>query len=267
MKIKMTIKPRTSVLLLAAAMAGGRLSAQILNPGFELPGNGAAAATNWTVTQAVGGPVYGVRTNNNPHSGTFHFEVRLASTGSGPVVEFVQAGVPVTGGTVYPFTFYACALTGSVGYSAQWRVVWNSGGDTGYQGYSPGNNTYAFVSNSLTAPLAATSATIYFHFAGAATPAQSATLQLDDVSLSSTNGITGGSGNAAPIPVSIALGTGICWFASNNVTYQVQWSGALLGTNTVWNDLGPAIVGNGLTNRVFDPAGSPHDYFQVLSLP
>ncbi len=246
--------------LLGMALAA---PAQILNPGFELPGANPSLAANWTVTQAAGGPVYGVRTNNNPHSGSFNFEVRLASTGAGPVVEFTQVSVPVTGGTVYPFTFYANALTGSVGYNTQWRVLWNAGGDTGYQTFSPGNNTYAFISNSLTAPLAATSATIYFHFAGAAIPSQSATIQLDDVSLSLTNGVIG---NTNRILASITRGTGIRWFASNSVTYQVQWSSALLGTNTVWNNLGSPIAGNGSTNTVFDRVGPPHNYFQVLSI-
>ena len=77
-------------------------------------------------------------------------------------------------------------LTGSVGYSAQWRILWNAGGDTGYQTFTPGNNAYALVSNSVTAPTAATSATIFFHFAGAATPSQSAsTIDIDDIALGS----------------------------------------------------------------------------------
>jgi hypothetical protein len=259
----MTTKPFLAIGLVSLALAA---PAQILNPGFELAGNNAASATNWTVTQAVGGPVYAVRTNNNPHSGSFNFEVRLASTGAGPVVEFTQAGVPVTGGTVYPFTFYANALTGSTGYNAQWRVLWNAGGDTGYQTFNPGNNTYAFVSNSITAPAAATSATLYFHFAGAAIPSQSATIQLDDVSWGSTNVTSGGPGNTNRIVVSIVRGTGIRWFATNSVAYQVQWSSALLGTNTVWNNLGSPISGNGATNTVFDPVGPPHNFFQVLSI-
>jgi hypothetical protein len=106
-----------------------------LNGGFEF-GSG-ATASNWSVTTAAGGPVRGVRTNNNPHSGAFSFEVYLASTGAGPVVEFTQSGVPVTGGTTYPFTFYANALTGSTGHNAQWRILWNAGGDTGYRGFTP----------------------------------------------------------------------------------------------------------------------------------
>jgi hypothetical protein len=255
-------------LLLAISFLGlaSAAPAQILNPGFELPGATASSAANWTVTQAAGGPVYAVRTNDSPHSGSYNFEVHLASTGAGPVVEFTQAGVPVTGGTAYPFTFYANALAGSLGYNTQWRVLWNAGGDTGYQTFTPGNNTYAFVSNSLTAPLAATSATLYFHFAGAAIPSQSATIQLDDVSLSSTNVVSPGFGNTNRIVASIAPSTGVRWFASNGVTYQVQWASALLGTNTVWNNLGATIAGNGATNTVLVPVGPPHNFFQVLSL-
>lgn len=72
----------------------------------------------------------------------------------------------------------------------------------------------------------------------------------------------------APIPllVAIARGAGITWFASNSVTYQVQWSSVLLGTNTVWNNLGSSIAGNGATNTVFDPFGPPHNFYQVLSI-
>ena len=66
--------------------------------------------------------------------------------------------------------------------------------------------------------------------------------------------------------LNIVRGAGIAWFASNSVTYQVQWSSALLGTNTVWNDLGGSIAGNGATNTVFDPIGPPHNFFQVLSI-
>ena len=70
-----------------------------------------------------------------------------------------------------------------------------------------------------------------------------------------------------PFQISIVPGVGITWFASNRVTYQVQWAGALFGTNIVWNNLGSAIVGNGSTNLVFDPVGPPHNFFHVLSFP
>ncbi|MFO1478300.1 MAG: hypothetical protein U1F98_16830 [Verrucomicrobiota bacterium] len=257
----------TTKLFVLAGFLPFAVSAQVQNPGFETAGAGAGSAANWTVTQAAGGPVYAVRTNSNPHSGSYNFEVHLASTGAGPVVEFTQAAVPVTGGTVYPFTFYANALSGSAGYNAQWRILWNAGGDTGYQTFSPGNNTYAFVSNSVTAPAAATSATIYFHFAGAAIPAQSANIDLDDVALGGGGG-SGGGGTTTntPIQVAITRGVGIRWFASNSVTYQVQWSATAPNNSPVWNNLGNPINGNGATNTVFDPTGAPHNYYQVLSI-
>src|SRR5256885_4753302 len=113
-------------------------------------------ATTWSVTTAAGGPVYGVRTNTSPHSGSFSFEVHVASTGAGPVVEFAQSAVPVSGGATYPFTFYAKALMGSAGQDAQWRILWNAGGDSGYRGFTAGNNSYSFISNSIIAPAAAT---------------------------------------------------------------------------------------------------------------
>ena len=238
-------------------------SAQVLNPGFETAGTNPSLAANWSTTTAVGGPVYGVRTNNNPRSGSFHFEVRLASTGAGPLVEFSQSGIPVTGGTIYPFTFYAKAVNGSAGYNAEWRILWNTGGDTGYHAFTPGNNVYASISNSVTAPLAATSATIFLHCAGAASPSLSATLQFDDVSLTTTN-IGGGSGGATnQVQAAIIRGKAISWFASSGVLYQVQWA----SDTNIWNNLGSVIIGSGSSNTLFEEFGQPgHDFYRVLSI-
>jgi hypothetical protein len=255
--------------LIPGGLLGLALSAnaQILNPGFETAGTGSAAA-NWTVTQAAGGPVYGVRTNTNPHSGSYHFEAHTASTGAGPVVEFAQSSISVTGGVTYPFTFYSRAVSGSQGYNAQWRVVWNAGGETGFHAFTPGNNTYALISNSIVAPAAATSATLSFYIAGAAIPSQSATLQFDDISF----GGAGGGGGVDPQPgtnslaITLAPAKAIRWFASNSVTYQVQWAATLLGTNTVWNNLGNPVAGNGATNIVYDPVAAPHNFYQVLGI-
>jgi len=69
-----------------------------------------------------------------------------------------------------------------------------------------------------------------------------------------------------PFPISITPGVNITWFASNSVTYQVQWASALSGTNAIWNNLGSAVTGNGSTNSVFDPVGPPHNFFHVLSI-
>ncbi|MCU0772652.1 MAG: hypothetical protein MUE94_12925 [Verrucomicrobia bacterium] len=92
----------------------------------------------------------------------------------------------------------------------------------------------------------------------------------------SATGVGGTSPDTAPVSatpvgpvlleVEIDRGKGIAWFASNSVTYQVQWAAALLGTNTVWNNLGSPITGNGATHTVFDPVGPPHNFYQVLSI-
>src|SRR3954462_9846033 len=57
-----------------------------VNGGFEF-GSG-TTASNWVVTQPGGSLCYAVRTNASPHGGSSCFEVRLATTGPGPVVEF-----------------------------------------------------------------------------------------------------------------------------------------------------------------------------------
>src|SRR5208282_4420835 len=231
----------------------------VANGGFE-SGSG-ATATGWTVDTAAGGPVYAVRTNDNPHSGSYNFEVYLASTGAGPVVQFNQSGIPVTGGTTYPFTFYADALTGSQGESCQWRILWNTGGDTGYQTYTPGNNAYALISTSVTAPAAATSATIYFHFAGAAIPSQSATIDLDDVVLGS-----GGSSPGLPavtnvLPVAMAPFAQISWPSAAGVQYYPQSTTNL--TAGTWTNNYPMVTGDGTTKSFLAPMTNSAGFFRL----
>lgn len=264
MVMKLSDKQALGLLCLVFGIVGAPcVTAQVLNASFETAGASAAEALNWTVTQAAGGPVYAVRTNRHPHNGAFHYEVHLASVGAGPVVAFSQANVPVTGGATYPFTFYAKVLTGGAGQNPQWRVVWSSGGDTGFHAFTPGTNVYAFISNSVTAPVAATSATLSFYCAGAAVTNQSATIQLDDVSLGGATG--GGGGTHQPFDITIRPAARISWFASNGITYQIQWADDL-NSNTAWHDLGSPITGQGSSNSAIDPAGPPHNFHQVLSI-
>jgi endoglucanase Acf2 len=260
------------VLLFGTAPGTGVVSTagnQLLNPGFESAGASTSSATNWTVPQAAGGPVYGVRTNDNPHSGSFNFEVHLASTGGGPVVQLQQSNVPVTGGVSYTFSFYADRLTGSAGDVDQYNIQWWGSGlisSTGFQSYTPGANAYAQTTiTGLVAPTNATFATVIFYCAGAATPSQSATIDFDDVSLSNTNsGSSGGPGTITTtngVQAAIATSAAITWFASNGVPYQVQSS-----TDQVnWNNLGSQITGTGASNTVYDTSGVIHSY-QVLSI-
>lgn len=234
-----------------------------LNGGFEA-GSG-TIASNWSVTTAAGGPVYGVRTNSNPRSGSFHFEVHLASTGGGPVVEFRQSGVPVTGGATYPFTFHAKALTGSMGHNAQRRILWNAGGDTGYQGFTPGNNVYAFISNSVTAPVAASSATIIFRLAGAAVPSQSATILLDDVALGSGDSGPGNPGQTNILSVATQPVAKISWPTAAGVEYQPA-SITNLAAST-WSHFTPVILGDGGTKSLLLPMTRSAEFIRLEPAP
>lgn len=261
----------TSLCLALCILAVGKVSAQVQNPGFEVAGANSSLAANWTTTTAAGGPVYGIRTNDNPHAGSFNYEVYLASTGAGPLVEFAQTAVPVIGGATYTFSFYADRLTGSAGDNDQYNIQWFNAssvlvGQTGYTSYAPGANVYAqTVVSGLVAPATAATASIFFHCAGAAIPSQSATIDFDDVSLTTTNTVIGGGGTTNQFQITIIQGAGISWFASNGMPYQVQWA-STLSTNTVWNNLGSLFTGKGSSNTVFDPVGPPHNFYQVLSI-
>ncbi len=236
-------------------------SASPTNGGFET-GSGITAA-DWTVDTAAGGPVYGVRTNDHPHSGSFNFEVQLASTGAGPVVQFNQSGIPATGGTTIPLTFYADALVGSQGYNAQWRILWNAGGDTGYQTFSPGNNVYASISNSVSVPAAATSGTLFFHFAGAASPSQSATIDIDDIALG--NGVSN-PGNPAVTNI-LKVGTlpiaDVTWPTTTSVQYQPESTIDL----TTWSTNFPVVTGSGTTASIVFPLTNSLTFFRLYIPP
>lgn len=181
----------SSVGAVALLFMASLVSAQnlVLNPGFETAGANSSLAANWTVDTAAGGPVYGVRTNDNPFAGSYNFEAFLASTGAGPVVQVDQSAIPVTGGGTYTFSFYADRLTGSQGDSDQYNIQWfnaSSGfvGQTGYTTFSPGANVYAQTVASGTVPATAATGTIFLHCAGAAVPGWTATIDFDNVSLS-----------------------------------------------------------------------------------
>lgn len=236
-------------------------------PSAALPANGGfesgtgTTASNWTTDTAVGGPVYGVRTNDSPHSGSFDYQVHLASVGAGPLVQFSQAGVPVTGGTTYPFSFYSMALAGSQGESAQWRILWNAGGDTGYQSFTPGSGSYAQFSTSVTAPASATSATIYFHIAGAAVTNWFATLDFDDVVLGS-----GSSGSGTPaatnvLQVAILPVAQISWPSISGVQYFPESTTNV--TAGTWGTNFPMIVGDGTTKSIMAPMTNSAMFFRL----
>jgi hypothetical protein len=239
---------------------------QVANPGFETAGSTSSNALNWAVTQAAGGPVYGVRTNAGANSGSSAFAIHLASTGAGPVVRVEQAGVPVTGGKTYAFSFFANALAGSAGAAPQWDIQWFNPAfvsETGFHGYTPGNNAYAPITNSVIAPANATTATIIFYTPGAAATNQSANILLDDVSFSTG----GGSAQTNVVSATAQPGLQISWLSTPGANYQAQSATALLSTNTPWSNLGGVVAGDGGTKSVSDLFSAPQKFYHVIQLP
>ena len=239
-------------------------SASPTNGGFEIGSGGSAG--NWTVDAAAGGPVYGVRTNDSPHSGSFNFQVHLASTGAGPVVQFNHSGIPVTGGSVYPFTFYSKALAGSLGQSSQWQILWNAGGDTGYQTFNlTAGSDYTMISNSVTAPASATSATIYFHFAGAAIPAQSANIDIDDIVFGSGSSSPGSPAVTNLLQVATLSAAQISWQSIAGVQYFPE-STTNLGAGP-WVTNFPMVMGDGTTRSIRFPITNNATFVRLRILP
>lgn len=68
-----------------------------------------------------------------------------------------------------------------------------------------------------------------------------------------------------PFVATVEPGVGITWFASNNVTYQVQKASEDLGPDTAWENLGRTVVGKEASITVFDPTATPESVYQVVS--
>jgi beta-glucanase (GH16 family) len=77
----------------------------------------------------------------------------------------------------------------------------------------------------------------------------------------------GGSLHTNVVSAEILDGVGISWPTLAGTNYTVQWT-ADLATNAAWNNLAPPIVGDGTTNRVFDPiAASTRKFYRILQSP
>ncbi len=246
----------------------------------------ATSGTNWvtlTWTAAAGGPAsYNIKRSTNSGSG-----YTTVGTEITPTVTFSDA---VLGGQTYYYVVTAVNGAGESGNSPQASASPTLGAPAEPTGLTAiaGN---AQVTLSWTASSFATGYNVKRATATAGPYATIGTTTAPAVTYTDASGLTNGatyyyavsatgaggeSSDTAPVsatPVgpqplaaSVARGVGIRWFASNGVSYQVQWASALLGTNTVWNHLGSSIPGTGATHTVFDPVGPPHNFYQVLSI-
>jgi len=221
------------------------------------------------------------------------YNVKRASSSGGPYTTIGTTTVPtvtyddaIEGGSTY---YYVVSAVNGIGESADSSYVSASpilaAPDTpGGLSATPGDSQ---VSLSWTASEFATSYDVKSaaDFGGPyISIGTTAALTYDDLGLNNAQtyyyvvaaiGAGGSSSDSSPVsatpfgPLPLVLdidsGVGITWFASNGVTYQVQWASEDLGTNTVWNNLDESISGNDATNTVFDPSAAPEDIYQVIS--
>ncbi len=167
----------------------------------------------------------------------------------------------MTGGTTYPFSFYADALSGSSGQSTQWRIQWSPSGDTGYQNFTPGNGGYALFSTSVTAPTNAISATIYFHFAGAAIASQVANIDIDDVVLGNGGSTPGTPTVTNVLPVTTLPVAQISWSSTSGVQYYPESTTNLAAGS--WATNFPMVVGDGTTKSIMSPMTNSAMFFRL----
>ena len=167
----------------------------------------------------------------------------------------------MTGGTSYPFSFYSKVLTGSQGYNAQWRILWNTGGDTGYQGFTPGNGSYFQFSTSVLAPASATSATIFFHFAGAADSNQSATIDIDDVVLGSGSSTPGTPAVTNVLQMTTLPVANVSWPSTLGVQYFPE--STTDPAAVPWATNFPVVTGDGGTDSFLAPMTNSAMFFRL----
>jgi hypothetical protein len=94
------------------------------------------------------------------------------------------------------------------------------------------------------------------------------TLELPARTLVNTHTLSGGPTLSTNIvSPEILDGVAISWPTSTGTNYTVQWTSDL-ATKTVWNSLATPIAGDGTTNSVFDPFGSPSGkFYRILQSP
>ena len=139
----------------------------------------------------------------------------------------------------------------------------NSGGDTGYQSFAPGNKVYACISNSVTASgLARFPSDPLFSFCGrSVSQANQPRLIL----------MIAAFGNGAPAPGSPAVtnvlqvGTvpiaDVTWPTTSGVQYQPESTTNL----QTWNTNFPVVTGNGGTGSVLFPLTNNSTFFRSMA--
>jgi CxxC motif-containing protein (DUF1111 family) len=236
-----------------------------VNGGFETAaGDGAA---NWTVS----GNQPPTRTAEAAHSDSFGMRCRIVNVGSSPGEGGLSQRIATEGGTVeagrsYNFSFRAKQVSVGPSYIQQYEVQWfNSsgtvlGGGTGLVNFSGSLGTWVQITrNNLVAPVGAADARVFFRFVTGAVLDGHGEVYIDDVVLDSGVSGTGTPEVVNPLPVESRPVAALNWLSEPGKVYHPTSSGDLLA----WDDISPAITGDGSIKSIMVPMNKPAAFFRL----
>ncbi len=262
--------------LYEAAVSGSR-SYQIVEivPGSDpvpsVPMNGSfeagsgIAASHWT----IGASQPPVRLSGDAHTGSFSMRCTLANVGSAPAEGLlnqlvVAQGGTLAGGVTYDFSFWAKQVTSGPSYIQQYQVQWlnSTNGVVGGSGLVNFNGVIGTWSKitvpGLVAPASAVEARVGFRFVTGAVAGGHGEVLIDDVTLDSgaTSGIASETHFLPVTPQPVAK---ISWPTTAGTQYQPVSTTDL----STWNNLLPAITGDGGTKAFTVPMTKSAEFFRL----
>jgi hypothetical protein len=236
-----------------------------VNGGFETAAGGGAA--HW----AVSGNQPPTRSSQAAHSGSFSMRGHIVNVGSSPGEGGLSQRIAPEGGTLvagasYDFSFRAKQVSSGPSYIQQYQVQWlnSSGGvlsgGTGLTNFNGSPGTWLQIThNNLVAPSGTADARVFFRFVTGAVEGGHGEVFIDDVVLDS-----GTSGPGTPevvhaLPVESRPVASLNWLSEPGKTYQPTSSGDMLA----WDDLSPAITGDGGIKSIMVPMDKPAGFFRL----
>ena len=237
-------------------------------PAPALPVNGGfETAADWTLS----GSQPPARATAAARSGSFGMRSHLQNIGSAPAEGGLSQRIAEQGGTIvagrtYDFSFQAKQVSAGPSYIQQYQVQWlNSNGNvlaggTGLVNFNASQNAWTKIPHDdLTAPQGATDARVVFRFVTGAVEGGHGEVFIDDVILDSGASSSGTPDVVRALPVGSRPVASLTWPSAQGILYQPSASEDML----MWNNLSPAITGDGGVKSLIVPMTKPAEFFRL----
>ena len=236
-----------------------------LNGDFEIPAG--AGAAHWTVS----GNQPPTHSTQAASSGSFSMRGRIvnvgSSSGEGGLSQQIapEGGTLVAGGS-YDFSFRAKQVSAGPSYIQQYQVQWlNSSGNvlpggTGLVNFNGNSGAWTQITHSnLVAPSGTADARVFFRFVTGTVVGGHGEVFIDDVVFDSGTTGPGTPEVVHPLPVESRPVASLKWLSEPGKIYQPTASADML----VWDDLSPAITGDGGIKSIMVPMDKPAAFFRL----